>query len=78
MFRGFREEVEALDLDFTLLGSLVVKMNYDGTEESVSIPHLENCVEVSLSVVVFTNMIVSLSYNFFKLNQIFCLLDFGR
>lgn len=42
MFRGLREEVEATDLDFTLLGSLVVKIKNDGMEEPVSFLHLDN------------------------------------
>ncbi|EFX67558.1 hypothetical protein DAPPUDRAFT_330943 [Daphnia pulex] len=46
IFRGLREELEDLDLDFTLTRSLVLKLKNNGTTEPFSLSNLCNYIEL--------------------------------
>jgi hypothetical protein len=54
MMRVLEKEVEALDLDLILPGSLVVELKIGGMTEHVSLRNLENYIEVTFFLVVFT------------------------
>jgi hypothetical protein len=54
MMRVLEKEVEALDLDLILPDSLVVELKIGGMTKYVSLRNLENYIEVTLFLVVFT------------------------
>jgi hypothetical protein len=69
MMRVLEKEVEALDLDLILPGSLVVELKIGGMTEHVSLRNLENYIEVTFFLVVFTYTIeIPLFLFFIKLS----------